>query len=79
MAVDYALTGHAAIVTGSTSGIGQALANALCGQGVNMVLNGLGEAVGDAEADAAGRAGDDGNLSLQHDVLLQVRMNEFRQ
>jgi 3-hydroxybutyrate dehydrogenase len=40
----YNLTGHAAIVTGSTSGIGQALARALAGEGVNVVLNGLGDA-----------------------------------
>jgi 3-hydroxybutyrate dehydrogenase len=40
----YNLAGQGAIVTGSTSGIGQALARALAGEGVNVVLNGLGEA-----------------------------------
>jgi 3-hydroxybutyrate dehydrogenase len=38
------LKGQAAIVTGSTSGIGQALATALAERGVNVVLNGLGDA-----------------------------------
>src|SRR5689334_1148620 len=43
MAVDFGLKGHAAVVTGSTSGIGLALARQLAGQGVNVVLNGLGD------------------------------------
>ncbi len=43
MAVDFGLQGQVAIVTGSTSGIGHALADALAAQGVNIVLNGLGE------------------------------------
>lgn len=37
------LTGQTAVVTGSTSGIGLALAEALAGQGCNVVLNGLGD------------------------------------
>ena len=43
MAVDYQLEGHVAVITGSTSGIGQALATALAEQGVNVVLNGFGD------------------------------------
>ena len=43
MAVDFGLHGQVAIVTGSTSGIGHAMADALAAQGVNIVLNGLGE------------------------------------
>ena len=43
MASPYNLTGHVAIVTGSTSGIGQALAHALAAEGVNIVLNGFGD------------------------------------
>jgi len=38
------LTGQAAIVTGSTSGIGMALADALAGAGCHVVLNGFGPA-----------------------------------
>jgi 3-hydroxybutyrate dehydrogenase len=52
MAVDYHLEGHVAVVTGSTSGIGQAMARALAGQGVNVVLNGFGDAA-QIEADRA--------------------------
>ena len=43
MAVDYGLKGQAAVVTGSTSGIGQAMARALAEQGVNVILNGFGD------------------------------------
>jgi 3-hydroxybutyrate dehydrogenase len=43
MAVDYHLDGHVAVITGSTSGIGQAMAQALAEQGVNIVLNGFGD------------------------------------
>jgi 3-hydroxybutyrate dehydrogenase len=42
--MNYGLKGRSAIVTGSTSGIGHALASALAEQGVNVVLNGLGDA-----------------------------------
>lgn len=42
--MDYGLKGQAAIVTGSTSGIGHAIAQALAGAGVDVVLNGLGDA-----------------------------------
>jgi 3-hydroxybutyrate dehydrogenase len=38
------LEGRAAIVTGSTSGIGLAIARALAKEGANIVLNGLGDA-----------------------------------
>src|ERR1700744_3357337 len=41
---DYGLKGHVAIVTGSTSGIRQARAPALAAEGVNIVLNGFGDA-----------------------------------
>ncbi|HEX2560014.1 3-hydroxybutyrate dehydrogenase, partial [Phenylobacterium sp.] len=43
MSMDYGLKGQAAIVTGSTSGIGQAMAAALAEQGVNLVINGFGD------------------------------------
>jgi len=43
MAVDYGLKDQVAVVTGSTSGIGLALAQQLAEQGVRVVLNGLGD------------------------------------
>ncbi|MDP3855794.1 3-hydroxybutyrate dehydrogenase [Phenylobacterium sp.] len=52
MAVDYGLQGHVAVITGSTSGIGQALAGALAEQGVNVILNGFGDPA-QIEADRA--------------------------
>ena len=58
MAVDFGLQGQVAVVTGSTSGIGLALARQLAGQGVRMVLNGL----GDPAAIEQARAGIDGAL-----------------
>jgi 3-hydroxybutyrate dehydrogenase len=49
---DYGLKGQAAIVTGSTSGIGQAMAQALAAEGVDVLLNGFGDAA-QIEADRA--------------------------
>src|SRR5690606_3667833 len=43
LSMDYGLKGQAAIVTGSTSGIGQAMAAALAEQGVDVIVNGLGD------------------------------------
>lgn len=43
MSHDFNLTGQVALVTGSTSGIGLALAQGLAEQGVHVVLNGLGD------------------------------------
>src|SRR5205807_8057559 len=37
------LTGKSAIVTGSTSGIGLGIANALAAEGCNVMLNGFGD------------------------------------
>jgi 3-hydroxybutyrate dehydrogenase len=38
------LKGKSAVITGSTSGIGLGFAKALAGQGVNLMINGLGDA-----------------------------------
>ena len=43
-ALSVDLSGHAAIVTGSTSGIGAALAEGLAKHGASVILNGLGDA-----------------------------------
>ena len=57
------LKGHVAIVTGSTSGIGQALAHALAAEGVGIVLNGFGDA-GRSSATAP-------SLAEQHGVAVR--------
>ena len=49
------LKGKSALITGSTSGIGAAIARALAGAGANVTLNGFGEK-GEIEALRAGIA-----------------------
>ncbi len=44
VAIRTDLSGQVAFITGSTSGIGQAMAEALASNGCNIVLNGLGDA-----------------------------------
>jgi len=57
--MDFGLKGQAAVVTGSTSGIGLALAGALARNGVDVVLNGLGDpaAIEKTRADLAAETG----------------------
>jgi 3-hydroxybutyrate dehydrogenase len=57
--MDHGLKGRVAVVTGSTSGIGKAMAEALAGAGVDVVLNGFGEAdaIESQRADLAARHG----------------------
>lgn len=62
---DYGLKGQAAIVTGSTSGIGQAMAQALAAEGVNVMLNGFGEPA-KIEADRAALESKAGVRVLYH-------------
>ncbi|ATQ44252.1 3-hydroxybutyrate dehydrogenase [Caulobacter mirabilis] len=65
--MDYGLKGQVAIVTGSTSGIGLGLAEALAQHGVNVVINGLGDR--DAiEATRAGLSARNGVEVLYHDA-----------
>ncbi|HZC15465.1 MAG TPA: 3-hydroxybutyrate dehydrogenase [Caulobacteraceae bacterium] len=65
MAVDHGLKGRAAIVTGSTSGIGQALAAALAQAGVDVVLNGFGDPTS-IERERAAMAEQSGSKVLFH-------------
>jgi 3-hydroxybutyrate dehydrogenase len=65
MGKDYGLQGHAAVLTGSTSGIGQAMARALAQEGVDVVLNGLGDPE-KIEADRAALERETGVRVLYH-------------
>jgi 3-hydroxybutyrate dehydrogenase len=59
------LKGQSAVVTGSTSGIGLALAEALSERGVNVVLNGLGDP-GEIERTRAGLEAKTGSSVRYH-------------
>lgn len=59
------LSGQAAVVTGSTSGIGLALAGALAGAGADVMLNGLGDPT-EIEAARAHLAAEHGVRVLHH-------------
>ena len=83
--MDLGLSGNAALVTGSTSGLGKASAEALASEGVNVVINGrdskkLEETVADlrkiANRDVVGATGD---LTNQHDIdtMIDATVDEF--
>ena len=59
------LAGKAAVVTGSTSGIGLAIARAFAGEGAHVMLNGLGDAAA-IEKLRAGIEGEFGVKALYH-------------
>jgi 3-hydroxybutyrate dehydrogenase len=59
MPAPYNLQGQVAVITGSTSGIGQAMARALACEGVAVVLNGFGDGA-KIEADRAALAAETG-------------------
>lgn len=61
------LKGKTAIVTGSTSGIGQAMARALAKAGCNAMLNGLGDAA-KIEEERAGMEKETGSKILFNGV-----------
>jgi 3-hydroxybutyrate dehydrogenase len=65
------LKGKTALVTGSTSGIGQGIAEAFAAQGANIVLNGFGRA-DDIEALRAKIAGDHG-VTVRYDAADMTR------
>jgi 3-hydroxybutyrate dehydrogenase len=65
MGAPYNLQGQAAVVTGSTSGIGQAMATALAREGVDVVLNGFGDPAA-IEAERARIAAETGVRVLYH-------------
>ncbi|MCR9128015.1 MAG: 3-hydroxybutyrate dehydrogenase [Alphaproteobacteria bacterium] len=64
-AVSVDLSGQAAVITGSTSGIGAALAEGLARSGANIVLNGFGNA-GEIEALRVRLSSDHGVSVLYH-------------
>ena len=77
------LKGRAALVTGSTRGIGQAIARALVVEGCNVMLNGFGD-VGAIEKDRAALAEEHGvdvryngaDLAMESDVDALTRATE---
>ena len=83
--MDLQLQGNAALVTASSSGLGQAAARALAAEGANVVMNGrdedrLEKAVADVREDATGTVvGQPGDLTDPSDIetLVKRTVDEF--
>jgi 3-oxoacyl-[acyl-carrier protein] reductase len=83
--MDLELTGNAALVTASSSGLGKASAMALAREGANVVVNGrdeerLREAVEEIEAVATGEViGQPADLTSEDDIrgLVETTVDEF--
>lgn len=71
-----AMKGKVALVTGSTSGIGLAIARAFAAQGANVMLNGLGEA-GEIEKTRAGIEAEFGVKARYHGANM-LKPDEIR-
>src|SRR4029078_530317 len=79
--MDFKLRGKRALVTGSTQGIGFAIALGLAREGAAVVVNGRGEAkvkdavkrlVGETKASVTGIAGDVGNAAEVERLVAQL-------
>ena len=83
--MDLELTGNAALVTASSSGLGKASAMALAREGANVVVNGrdddrLAAAVAEIDVDATGRVvAQSGDLTEPDDLraLVETTVDEF--
>jgi 3-oxoacyl-[acyl-carrier protein] reductase len=83
--MDFDIEGDAALVTASSSGLGNAAATALAREGVNVVLNGrdedrLEEAVEELREEATGEVvGRQGDLTERDDIeaLVETTVEEF--
>ena len=82
------LKGKTALVTGSTSGIGLGIANALAAQGANIVMNGFGDvAAPKSEIEAAGKAhgikvvhhGADMSRAAEIEAMMKFAADQFGQ
>lgn len=71
------LKGRKAVITGSTSGIGLAFAEALAGMGVDITLNGFGDP-GEIEENRARIAGEHG-VDVRYDAADMTKPEEIRQ
>ena len=73
------LKGKTAVVTGSTSGIGLAIARKMAGAGANVVINGFGEAAA-IEKERAGIESDfkvkDGHVEVPRGPGLGITIDE---